>query len=441
MHCNNANSVKYGSTVFYIPKDEIAMNRPHISVPLITQLLDAETTRHQNTINLIASENYADAATRAPLASIAGTKYAEGYPGKRYYAGCAVVDEIERAAQHALLDLFVPRDMQQSYHANVQPHAGSSANIAVYNALLQPGDTILSLSLAHGGHLTHGHAINLSGKTYTIISYGVDIETGLLCYDTIQELATRYRPRIIIAGATAYSRTIDFARFATIARSVNAYLLADIAHIAGLIAGGAHPSPVGHADIITSTTHKTLRGPRGAFILCRTELAQKIDTSIMPGTQGGPFMHAIAARAVGFLRAQEPGFSDYARTICATARALAAEMAVRGYHIVSGGTDNHLFLINLAKSSGLAELSGKQAEQRLEYAGIVLNRNAIPGDTRPPLTTSGIRIGLAAMVTRGMTPHDMPRLAEYIDTVLRQEVTPALQEEIRLFAQQFRLPA
>lgn len=441
MHYSNANSVKYGNTVFYIPKDEICMNRPHISIPFITQLLDAEATRHQNTINLIASENYADAQTREPLASIASTKYAEGYPGKRYYAGCSVVDDIERAAQQALLDLFVPPHLKGMYHANVQPHAGSSANLAVYNALLQPGDTILSLSLAHGGHLTHGHAINLSGKTYTIISYGVDIETGLMSYDTIQELATRYKPRIIIAGATAYSRTIDFERFAAIAQSVNAYLLADIAHIAGLIAGNTHPSPIGHADIITSTTHKTLRGPRGAFILCRQELAQKIDMSIMPGTQGGPFMHAIAARAVSFLRAQEPEFTAYAHAVCATARALADEMANRGYHIVSGGTDNHLFLINLTKSTGLAELSGKQAEQRLEYAGIVLNRNAIPGDTRPPLTTSGIRIGLAAMVTRGMTPAHMPQLAQYIDTVLRQEITPTLQEEIRLFAQQFTLPA
>jgi len=417
------------------------MKSKSLSTCTIGELLDAEHDRHQNTINLIASENYADAETRAPLSSIAGTKYAEGYPGKRYYAGCAVIDQIERAAQQALLDLFIPKEQQDLYYANVQPHAGSSANLAVYNALLKPGETILSMSLAHGGHLTHGHAVNLSGKTYTIAFYGVNTETGLLEYEEIERLAKLHRPRLIIAGATAYSRAIDFARFAQIAQGVGALLLADIAHIAGLIAGGCHPSPIGHADIITSTTHKTLRGPRGAFILCKKELASKIDLSIMPGTQGGPFMHVIAARAVAFLKAQEPTFATYARTVCATTKKLAEELQARGYHIVSGGTDNHLFLIDLSKSRGLEELSGKEAEIRLEAAGIVLNRNAIPGDKRPPLTTSGIRIGLAAMVTRGMQPEDTVRLAAFIDNILRRQETEGLPVNIRTFARQFTLPA
>ncbi len=416
------------------------MKSKFLSVESINTLLDAEYTRHQDTINLIASENYADAQTREPLASIAGTKYAEGYPGKRYYAGCAVVDEIERAAQQALLDLFVPEDQQTLYHANVQPHAGSSANLAVYNGLLKPGDTILSMSLAHGGHLTHGHAVNLSGKTYTIVFYGVNPETGLLEYEEIERLTKLHNPKLIIAGATAYSRTIDFARFSLIAKSVGAFLLADIAHIAGLIAGGCHPSPVGHADVITSTTHKTLRGPRGAFILCKKDLGGKVDLSIMPGTQGGPFMHAIAARAVAFLKAQEPAFAAYARTVCAAAKKLANELQSRGYHIVSGGTDNHLFLVDLSKSGGLESLSGKEAEMLLEQAGIVLNRNAIPGDTRPPLTTSGIRIGLPAMVTRGIQPEDMPQLAMFIDAVLRRTEAEGIREEIRAFARRFTVP-
>ncbi len=412
------------------------MNTEHKKLTTISELLAAEHARHQNTINLIASENYPDAQTRAPLASIAGTKYAEGYPGRRYYAGCAVVDDIERAAQQNLLDLFVPQELQHEYHANVQPHAGSSANLAVYTALLKPGDTILSMSLAHGGHLTHGHAVNLSGKTYTIVSYGVDHTTGLLCYETIAALARQHKPALIIAGATAYSRQIDFKQFHHIATEVGALLLADIAHISGLIAGKQHPSPVGYADIITSTTHKTLRGTRGAFILCKKTFAQKIDLSIMPGTQGGPFMHAIASRAIAFAKAQEPAFIDYARTVCATARALAHEMAQRGYHIVSGGTDTHLFLIDLSRSAGMESLTGKEAEQQLEHAGIIVNRNAIPGDSRPPLITSGIRIGVPAMVTRGMNEHNAAELATLIDDVLRNKKS----DEVVPFAQRYTLP-
>ena len=389
----------------------------------IVKLVADERERQQLTVNLIASENYPDAQTREPLASIVGTKYAEGYPGKRYYAGCSVVDEIERLAQRTLLDLFVAHHLQEQYHANVQPHSGSSANLAVYNALLKPGDTILSMSLAHGGHLTHGHAINLSGKTYTIISYGVNPETGLLCYDTIAQLARQHKPTLIIAGATAYSRQINFKKFGEIAREVGALLLADIAHIAGLIAGGQHPTPVGHADIITSTTHKTLRGTRGAFILCKKEFAAKIDLSIMPGTQGGPFMHAIASRAITFIKAQEDSFKRYAQTVCRTAKALAKELATFGFHIVSGGTDTHLFLIDLSKTPGLEHMTGKEAEEKLEKAAIIVNRNAVPGDQRSPLVTSGIRIGLAAMVTRGMDESYALEVAEYINGFLRGTTT------------------
>ena len=412
------------------------MNAALKTVNTVMKLIDAERERQQLSINLIASENYPDAQTRLPLASIAGTKYAEGYPGRRYYAGCAVVDEIELLAQQSLLDLFVPQDQHHLYHANVQPHAGSSANLAVYNAVLKPGDVILSMSLAHGGHLTHGHAVNLSGKTYTIISYGVDHSSGLIDYDAIAQLANQHKPTLIIAGATAYSRTIDFARFATIAKEVGALLLADIAHIAGLIAGGQHPTPVGHADIITSTTHKTLRGTRGAFILCKKEFGPKIDLSIMPGTQGGPFMHAIASRAVAFIKAQDESFKEYARSVCTTARALAKAMTDFGFHIVSGGTDNHLFLIDLSKTAGLEHLTGKEAEHILEKAGIIVNRNAVPGDARPPLITSGIRIGVAAMVTRGMNETYTHEVAQFIDGFVRGNMSG----RVAALARHFKLP-
>ena len=412
------------------------MNASLKNVSGLMKLIDAERERQQLSINLIASENYPDAETRLPLASIAGTKYAEGYPGRRYYAGCAVVDEIESLAQQTLLDLFVPQDQQHLYHVNVQPHAGSSANLAVYNAILKPGQAILSMSLAHGGHLTHGHAINLSGKTYTIISYGVDHATGLIDYDAVAHLARQHKPTLIIAGATAYSRAINFERFAAIATEVGALLLADIAHIAGLIAGGQHPTPVGHADIITSTTHKTLRGTRGAFILCKKEFGTKIDLSIMPGTQGGPFMHAIASRAVAFIKAQDESFKEYARLVCTTARALAEAMANLGFHIVSGGTDTHLFLVDLSKTPGLENLTGKEAEQILEKAGIIVNRNAVPGDARPPLITSGIRIGVAGMVTRGMNETHTHELARLINGFLRQTT----DETITHLARHFKLP-
>lgn len=406
----------------------------------ITDLLIAEHERQQRTLNLIASENYAHATVRAPMASIASSKYAEGYPGRRYYAGCEVVDQIERRAQDALLNLFVPENQKGTYIANVQPHAGSQANLAVYHALLSPGDTILSMSLPHGGHLTHGHPINFSGKTYNIIPYGVDEDTGCINYETIAQLAREHKPKLIIAGASAYARIIDFKKFGAIAKEVDALLMADIAHIAGLIATGLHPNPVGYADIITSTTHKTLRGPRGAFIMCTTELAKKINMSIMPGMQGGPFMHAIAARAVAFEHAATPEFKNYIQTVVNCSQALANQLATRGYHIVSGGTDNHLFLVDLSRSNNCS-LTGKEAERLLADAGIILNRNTVPGDQRPPLITSGLRIGLPALVSRGATVADMAALADLIDTILTQPVTDQIREAVVTMARRLLLPA
>lgn len=420
-----------------IPAKETIMPEPMRNIPA---LLAAELERQQRTINLIASENYAVADVRLPMSSIASSKYAEGYPGRRYYAGCEVIDDIEREAQRALLALFVHGEYEGHYVANVQPHAGSQANFGVYNALLTPGDTILGMSLSNGGHLTHGHAVNISGTLYNAISYGVDATSGLIDYDEVARRAREHKPKLIIAGASAYARTIDFARFAQIAKEVGALLLADIAHISGLVATGLHPSPVGHADIITSTTHKTLRGPRGAFIICRSELAKKIDMSIMPGCQGGPFMHAIAARAVAFQQAGTPEFKEYMAQVLACSAALAQHMSDRGYHIVSGGTDTHLFLIDLSQSTAV-EMSGKEAEEKLANVGIILNRNTIPGDTRGPLTTSGLRIGVPAMVTRGATVTDMAELATLIDNVLRDIDQEATQEAILNFAKRMKLPA
>jgi len=416
----------------------MAQKRP--STALIPELLIAEQTRQQESINLIASENYPSAAVRAALTSVAGSKYAEGYPGKRYYAGCQVIDEIEQAAQKTLLDLFVPRELQDSYHANMQPHAGSGANFAVYDALLTPGDTLLGMSLTHGGHLTHGHRANLSGKLYTIATYGVDPITEQLDYEAIRVTAKQCNPKLIIAGASAYSRTIDFSAFKQIADEVGAYFLADIAHIAGLIAAGQHPSPIPYADVITSTTHKTLRGPRGAFILCKQDLGHKIDAGIMPGSQGGPFMHVIAAKAIAGLEAQSDFFREYAARTCKTSKRLAYELSARGYHIVGGGTDTHLFLVNLTRSAGHEHLSGKAAEELLEQSGIVVNRNTVPGETRSPLVTSGIRIGLAAMATRGVAESDMPQLAEMIDNVLREKDSEKTKERVRDLALRCKLP-
>jgi glycine hydroxymethyltransferase len=374
----------------------------------IDKLLQAETARQENTLNLIASENYTWPEVLAANASTATNKYAEGYPGQRYYAGCAVVDEMEQLAVERACKLF------EAEHANVQPHAGSQANLAVYHALLKPGDTLLGMSLAEGGHLTHGHKVNITGSLYNCIQYHVDPKTGLLDFDEIAALAEQHKPKLIVCGASAYARTIDFERFGQIARSVGAYLMADIAHIAGLVAAKLHPNPFPHADVVTSTTHKTLRGPRGGLILCKKELAQLIDRAIMPGTQGGPFMHTIAAKAVAFHYALQPAFIDYQRAIIANAQKLATELQARGYTIVTQTTDNHLFIVDLRNKG----ITGLEAEQRLAAVGITVSRSCIPFDPQKPWVTSGIRLGTPALTARGMHTDAMATVAEIIDQTL-----------------------
>lgn len=375
----------------------------------IYRLIDQETIRQQSTISLIASENYTSSDILHANASVLTNKYAEGYPGKRYYAGCEFVDEIERIAQERAKKLF------GSEHANVQPHAGSQANMAVYFAALKPSDTILGMSLAAGGHLTHGHPVNFSGMYYTPISYHVDRETELLDYTEIENLAHQHKPKLIIAGASSYSRTIDFARFAQIAKSVHALLLVDMAHIAGLIAAKLHPSPVPYADFVSSTTHKTLRGPRGGFVLSTHEHAQAIDKAIMPGTQGGPCMHTIAAKAIAFEQATQPEFIAYQKQVLTNAHAMARALKDLGYRIVSSGTDNHLFIVDLRAQN----ITGLHAQIALERAGILVSKSCIPFDPEKPWITSGIRIGTPAMTTRGYTEPDALYLVELIDRVIR----------------------
>ena len=363
--------------------------------------------------------------------SIMTNKYAEGYPGKRYYAGCEFVDEAEKLAIERCKQLFGVE------HANVQPHAGSQANMAVYFATLKPGDTIMGKSLAEGGHLTHGHHVNFSGQLYNRVQYKVNPETELLDFNEIEQLAQEHKPKIIIAGASAYSRTIDFAKFAEIAKSVGAYLMCDIAHIAGLIAAKQHPSPVGHADFITSTTHKTLRGPRGGLIMTNAEHAQIIDKSIMPGMQGGPFMHSIAAKAVAFHEALQPDFVEYQKQIIKNAQVMAETLQDLGYRIVAGGTDNHLFIVDLRSKN----LNGKIAEMALGKAGITISRSCVPFDTAKPWITSGIRIGTPAITTRGMLEKDVIEIAHLIDEVLINHDSDAqlaiIRERVKKVCQQF----
>ncbi len=378
--------------------------------PELAHIIQQETERQASTINLIASENYAPPAVLQATASVLTNKYAEGYPGKRYYAGCTYVDQAENLAIDRCKKLF------GAQHANVQPHAGSQANMAVYFSQLQPGDTLLGMSLAEGGHLTHGHKVNFSGKLYNSIQYQVNRETELLDYHAIAQLAEKHKPKLIIAGASAYSRTIDFARFGEIAHNVGALLLADIAHIAGLVAAQVHPSPVEHADFITSTTHKTLRGPRGGFIMCKSGYAEQIDRAIMPGIQGGPFMHTIAAKATAFGLALQPDFKTYQQQIITNAQTMAQTLADLGYRIVSGGTDNHLFIVDLRSK----KITGLVAEQALEKAGIIVSRSGIPFDPEKPWITSGIRIGTAAITTRGMQTEDVVQIAQWIDDVIKQ---------------------
>ena len=374
--------------------------------PQIAELIQAETKRQHEKIELIASENFVSEAVMAAMGSPLTNKYAEGYPGKRYYGGCEFVDEVERLAIERARALF------QAGYANVQPHSGSQSNFAVYHAFLKPGDTVLGMSLACGGHLTHGSPVNVSGAQYRIVSYGVKEDTGCIDYDAVRELALKERPKLIIAGASAYSRVIDFKRFREIADEAEAMLMVDMAHIAGLVAAGLHPNPVPYAHVVTTTTHKTLRGPRGGMILCNDEeIAKKIDKAIFPGIQGGPLCHVVAAKAVSFFEALQPAFTRYQEQVVQNAKALAAGLQRRGFTIVSGGTDNHLMLVDL-RSKGI---TGKKAETRLDQVGVTCNKNAIPFDPEKPFVTSGIRLGTPAVTTRGMQEDDMDRIAQIID--------------------------
>lgn len=377
--------------------------------PEIALIIEQEELRQKNSINLIASENYTHPAVLQATGSILTNKYAEGYPNKRYYAGCQFVDKAESLAISRLKQLF------NAQHANVQPHSGSSANLAAYAAILKPGDTILGMSLASGGHLTHGHNVNFSGKFYNVVQYGVNRNTECLDFDEILSLAQQHKPKLIIAGASAYPRTIDFEKFSEIAKSVNAYFLADIAHIAGLISAGLHPSPFPHADIVTGTTHKTLRGPRGGFILSKQELAENIDKAIMPGNQGGPLMHTIAAKAVAFKLALDKEFIDYQKNILENAKIMTQEFINLGYRLVTGGTDNHLFIIDLTDKN----ITGKLAQDELEKIGIDVSRSCIPFDTQKPWITSGIRIGTPAITTRGLSKTEIINIVHRINTLIK----------------------
>lgn len=390
--------------------------------PEIYSAIAAELSRQQSHIELIASENFTYPAVMAAQGSVLTNKYAEGYPAKRWYGGCEQVDKVEVLAIERAKKLF------GAEHANVQPHSGSQANAAVYAAVLSPGDKLLGMNLSHGGHLTHGNPANFSGKLYQFCQYGVREDSGLIDYDDLAATAVREKPKMITVGASAYSRVIDFARMAEIARSVGAYLFADIAHIAGLVAAGVHPSPVPHADFVTTTTHKTLRGPRGGLILCKAAHAKAIDSAVFPGNQGGPLMHVIAAKAVCFAECLKPEFTTYAQQIVKNSRALASAMTSRGYKIVSGGTDNHLFLVDLR--ANLPELTAKKAQETLDLAHITLNKNTVPFETRSPFQASGIRIGTPAVTTRGMLEGDMDEIAACIDLVLKAIGTPQESEAL-----------
>ena len=399
--------------------------------PEIADVLERELTRQRQHIELIASENFVSEAVLAAMGSHLTNKYAEGYPGKRYYGGCDCVDAAERIAIERACALF------GAEHANVQPHAGAQANLAVYQALLNPGDTILGMSLAHGGHLTHGSPVNLSGRLYNIVSYGVDKETETIDYDEVRRLAVENKPKLIVAGASAYPRVIDFARFREIADECGAMLMVDMAHIAGLVAAGEHPSPVPYADVVTTTTHKTLRGPRGGMILCREKYAKAIDKAIFPGTQGGPLMHIIAAKAVCFKEAMRPEFAEYQHQIILNAKALAETLLARGIRLVSGGTDNHLMLINLSGTG----VTGKALEEMLGRVRITANKNAVPFDTLKPTVTSGLRVGTPAVTTRGMKQAEMTEIGNIIADVVDkgEEALPDADARVAALCARFPL--
>ncbi len=376
----------------------------------VYEALIAEEHREQDKVLLIASENYVSRAVLEAQGSVLTNKYAEGYPGKRYYGGCEYSDIVENLAIDRAKAIF------NAEHVNVQPHSGSQANMAVLLSMLKPGDTVMGMSLSHGGHLTHGSNVSFSGQLYNSVSYGVNKDTGLIDFNEVRELAIQHKPKLIICGASAYSRIIDFAAFAEVARSVDAYLMADIAHIAGLIAAGIHTSPMPYAEFVTSTTHKTFRGPRGGMIMCRAEFAKQIDKVIFPGIQGGPLMHVIAAKAVAFKEAQSEGFRTYQRQVVKNARALAEELMRLDFNILSGGTDNHMMLLDLRNMN----VTGKDAEEALDLAGITANKNSIPHDDRPARITSGIRLGTPSVTTRGMKEPEMIAVARAISDVIKQ---------------------
>lgn len=404
-----------------------------LSDPEIADAIRLEADRQMGKLELIASENFVSSAVREAQGSILTHKYAEGYPGKRYYGGCEYVDIVENLAIDRAKAIF------GGEYVNVQAHSGSQANMAAYFSLLKPGDSILGMNLAHGGHLTHGSPVNFSGRLYNVLSYGVDRETGLIDYEEVEKLAREHKPAMIVAGASAYPRIIDFKRFRAIADSVGAWLLVDMAHIAGLVAANLHPSPVPYADITTSTTHKTLRGPRGGMIICRAANGKAIDSQIFPGMQGGPLMHVIAAKAVAFGEALKPAFARYAGRVLENARSLAASLREADFNLVSGGTDNHIVLVDLRNK----EITGKEAEHALDIAGITVNKNAVPFDTRSPFVTSGIRLGSSALSTRGFGPEDMRQVAAFIVESLenRKDETylAGMRKKVEEFARQYPL--
>jgi glycine hydroxymethyltransferase len=389
--------------------------------PDVWQAIDGERRRQQQGLEMIASENYASPAVLAAQGSVLTNKYAEGLPGKRYYGGCEFVDVVERLAIDRLLRLF------GAERANVQPHSGAQANMAVYFACMEPGDTLLAMDLAHGGHLTHGMKLNFSGKFYKVVAYGVRPDSEQIDFDQVARLAREHRPRLVVAGASAYPREIDFARFAEICKEVGALFMVDMAHIAGLVAAEQHGSPVPFADFVTSTTHKTLRGPRGGFVLCKQSWGQKVNQTVFPGIQGGPLMHVIAAKAVAFGEALRPDFRAYAAQTIANARTVAHELQLLGFRLVSGGTDNHLLLVDVASRG----VTGKVAEEALDASGITVNKNKIPFDHRPPLDPSGIRVGTPALTTRGMREPEMRTIASWMGEVLAHPEDRQVQERVR----------
>jgi glycine hydroxymethyltransferase len=401
--------------------------------PEIYETILGETKRQAEGLELIASENFVSEAVMEATGSVMTNKYAEGYPGKRYYGGCEFMDIAENLARKRAKELF------GCDHVNVQPHSGSQANMGVYFSVLKPGDTILGMNLSHGGHLTHGHPVNFSGKFFNVVAYGVSKDTEVINYDELRKIAVQARPKLIIAGASAYPREIDFVKFREVADEVDALLMVDIAHIAGLIVAGIHQSPVPYADFVTTTTHKTLRGPRGGMIMCKKKYAKDLDREVMPGIQGGPLMHVIAAKAVAFKEAMEPSFKEYQRQIVKNAKALAAEMANRGYHVVSGGTDTHLMLISFIERN----ITGKAVEEALEKAGITVNKNTVPFDPQKPFVTSGIRMGTPALTTRGMKEPEMKEIAAMIDRVIsnlgNEDVYAEVKKEVLALCKRFPL--